>query len=87
MSSIGRNHRMKRSDFISLDKMMEFINTDLRHCIGVDANWIVALALSTYTEAFGHFLPGMQNSRNYPCYNKFLCDWMNYGHLVEPKKT
>jgi hypothetical protein len=56
---------MKRNDFKSLDKMIEFISADLRHCIGADANWIVALALSTYTEAFGHFLPGMQNSKNF----------------------
>jgi hypothetical protein len=71
---------------MSLDKMIEFINTDLRHCIGVDANWIAALALSTYTEAFGHFLPGMENSKNYQCYNEFLCKWMSYGHLVDPEK-
>ena len=77
---------MKKKDFDSLNKMIEFISNDLRHCIGVDANWIVALALSAYTEAFGHFLPGMQNAKNFQCYNEFIDNWMNYGHLVDPKK-
>jgi hypothetical protein len=77
---------MKKKDFESLDKMIEFINRDLRHCIGVDANWIVALALSAYTEAFGHFLPRLQNAKNFQCYNEFLDKWMNYGHLIDSKK-
>ena len=56
---------MNRRDFKSLDKMIQFIRTELRHCIGVNANWVVALALSSYTEAFGHLLPHMQNA-SYP---------------------
>ena len=51
----------------------------------MDANWVVALALSVYTEAFGHLLPGMQNARTYECYNEFLDKWMNYGHLIDWK--
>jgi hypothetical protein len=77
---------MNRKDFDSLDKMISFIEGDLRHCIGVDANWVVALALSTYTETFGHLLPGMQKAKSYQCYNEFLEDWMNYGRLIDPKK-
>ena len=71
---------MKKKDFDSLDRMINFIRTDLRHCIGVDANWVVTLALSTYTETFGHLLPNMQSARNYQCYNEFLSNWMNYTH-------
>jgi hypothetical protein len=66
--------------------MVQFIRTDLRHCIGVDANWVVVLALSSYTEMFGHLLPNMQNAKNYECYNEFLRNWMNYGHLIDPNK-
>jgi hypothetical protein len=66
--------------------MIQFIKDDLRHCIGVDANWVVALALSSYTEAFGHLLPHMQNAKNFQCYNEFLSKWLDYGHLVDPKK-
>lgn len=77
---------MKNEDFESLDKMIEFISRDLRHCIGVDANWIVALALSTYTEAFGHLVLGLQNAKSFQCYNEFLDKWMNYGNVIDPKK-
>src|SRR5438874_11435865 len=76
---------MKKKDFESLDKMIGFIREDIRHCVGVDANWVVALALSVYTEAFGHLLLGMQNARTYECYNEFLDKWMNYGHLIDRK--
>jgi hypothetical protein len=79
---------MNREDFESLDKMIQFISTDLRHCIGVDANWVVALALSAYTEAFGHLLPDMQGAevKNYQCYNTFIDNWMSCGHLIDPLK-
>lgn len=76
----------KKSDFEMLDKMIDFIRGDLRHCIGVDANWVVALALSSYTETFGHFLlpdpPKGRRIENWKCYNEFLSEWMNYGHLI-----
>jgi hypothetical protein len=77
---------MNRKDFESLDRMINFIRTDLRHCIGVDANWVVALAVTSYTETFGHFLPNMHSAKNYQCYNEFLSNWMNYNHLIDPKK-
>ena len=35
---------MNKKDFESLDRMINFIRSDLRHCIGVDANWVVSLA-------------------------------------------
>jgi hypothetical protein len=73
-----------------LDKMIEFIRSDLRHCIGVDANWVVALALSSYTETFGHFLlpdpPKGRRIENWKCYNEFLSKWMHYGHLIDPSR-
>ena len=75
--------------------MIGFIRGDLRHCIGADANWVVALAISSYTETFGHLLPNMQDKKqgkkvirveNFRCYNEFLTKWMNYGHLIDPKR-
>jgi hypothetical protein len=77
---------IKKSDLKSLDKVILFMREDLRHCIGVDANWVVALALSAYTETFGHFLPGMEDKKkgkrtirikNWKPYNEFLTKWMN----------
>jgi hypothetical protein len=76
---------MKKADFQSIDRMVGFIREDLRHCIGVDANWVVALALSAYTEAFGHMLPNMEKAACYRCYNEFLVKWMHYRGLIDPK--
>lgn len=76
---------LNKTDFDSLKRMIDFMQEDLRHCIGADANFIVALALSVYTEAFGHLLPNMQAKKCYECYNEFLVKWMNYVQLIDPK--
>lgn len=72
---------MRKADFRALHKMIEFMKGDLRHCIGADANWVVALALVTYTEVFGHFL--LPKGNNPDCFNRFLSEWMKYPHLVD----
>lgn len=52
--------------------MKDFMFTDIQHGIEAKANFMVALALTTYTEAWGRFVKGIPEKNSQVCYEAFF---------------
>lgn len=64
---------MPQLEFDSLDKIIEFINTDIAGCMRCGVNLSLALVLSAYTEFFGHLLIGTaQSEKSYNAWLRFM---------------